>query len=181
MGVFRVQVHYKLGTTGKWSNVWHVNATGIAEAAAGFESIGVPALLPWIHVAALLDSLLVSDPASDDFITVPVSESGTNGDIGELLPLFNSVKLIFPTPGFGRPDLKYMKGLLTEGMQANGTITAAVLTALDTAFTAFIADMAAGGVALVSHEGDEYSDVTAQGPVQMRQMHRKRRKTVPTP
>jgi len=178
MPIIRVQVHYKLGLLGKWSNVWHVQADDLPSASAAFGGEAVPHLLPLLHVSCLLDRLLISDPLTHTFVTTPIVENGTNGDIGDMLPLWNTVKPIFDVPGFGRPDLKYLKGLLTEGMQTNGLINAPVVTAVDTELTSMIADMVSGGAPLCSDTGQLYDTVTVQQAVQMRQMHRKRKKHV---
>ena len=108
MSVFRVQVNYAHGTKGKWSNVWHVNSTTLIAAADSFETQGVPDLLPLLHNACTLDSILVSSLADDTFITRPINTNGTS----------------------------------------------------------------------VSLDNDQYVSVSVQPAVQMRQMHRKRRKVV---
>jgi len=178
MAVFRVQVHYKLGLAAKWSNVWHVSTTALLDAASAFVAGGVPHLLSALHVSCQLDHLLVSDPGTGIFVTVPVNESGVNGDTGDMLPLFNTIKVLFPSPSFGRPDLKYLKGMLTEGMQTNFLLTSGVITGVDAMFTSMVADMATEGAPLCGSDGVEYVEVEVQQAVQMRQMHRKRKKKV---
>jgi len=181
MALIRVQVHYRLGVTGKWSNVWHVENAGIGTTDAAFVAVAVPVLLDFLHVSCTLDRLLISNPITHEFTVNVINQNGENGDTGEMLPLFNSVKVLFPSTGFGRPDLKYFKGLLTEGMQANATVAPAVVTAIGTAMQGLVSDMATAGAPLVSDEGDAYATVAVQTLVQMRQMHRKRKKKVTTP
>jgi hypothetical protein len=179
MPVFRVQVHYTFGANGKWSNVWHVSGADLLVSAGAFESAGVPALLPLLNNDCRLASLLVSSETDDTFVSVPVDAAGTSGASGDLLPLFNSVKVLFGDGSLGRPDYKFMKGLLTEGGQIDGTIDATTLGVIKGLMETFVGDMNIEGVALVSEDNDEYATVSVQSAVQMRQMHRKRKKTTP--
>lgn len=181
MPVIRVQVFYRLGTLGKWSNVWHCQADDVLDASVKFRVGCEDHLLALLHPACLLVSTLASDPASDAFVSDVYEENGTSGDTAEMLPLFNSVKVIIPTPGFGRPDLKYFKGYITELGQNNTGLTASSISDFDTHVTGMITDMVTEGAPLCSFEGDNYTNVTVQQAVQMRQMHRRRRKTVVTP
>ena len=178
MAIFRIQVHYQFGTIGKWSNVYHCNTSDIANANLQFEINAVPALLALLHPACQMNRLLVSDPAGSAFIVTPINEAGTSATTDSLLPLFNSAKVIFPVSGFGRPDLKYIKGFLTETLVDTGDLTPATVTGLDNQFTAIIGLMDDDSAPLCSSTGELYNNVTVQVPVQMRQMHRKRRKTV---
>jgi hypothetical protein len=181
MAVFRVQVHYKFGATQKWSNVWHVDAATLLTAATEFEVTAVPILLPLLHPSCSLDRLLVSDPATSQFTVNTINEFGTSADSGDLLPLFNCVKVIIPTAGFGRPDLKYLKGFLTETLIDGDVVEPTAATGIDNQLTAMITDMAAVSVPLCTEEGEGYTNVSVQSLVQMRQMHRKRRKTPVAP
>lgn len=183
MPVFRVQVHYRRALNEKWSNVWHVSATGLLEAADAFETTGVPDLLPILHNSASIDSLLVSDDASVDFITRPINGAGTSPYDDEMLPLFNSVKVLFNDGSFGRPDYKFFKGYLTEANTDGDTVSPLGVSAVELAMQGLIADMDAAGAPLVSEDNDPYATPSVQEAVQMRQMHRKRRKTAtpPTP
>lgn len=177
MPVFRVQVHYQLGSLGKWSNVWHVSATAITDAATGFGGVGVADLLPLLSNDATLVRLLISDLAGSEFVTVNVNTQGTSAEPGELLPLFNSMKVLFSDGSLGRPDYKYFKGYLTEGSQADGTIEAATISSAAALISTLIDDLDAATTPLVSLDNDQYDTGSIQPAVQMRQMHRKRRRT----
>lgn len=181
MPVFRVQVNYIRGFGEKWSNVWHCASDGIAAASADWEEVGIPDLRPMLDSSCQIASYLINDPASTEFITKPVNLAGTSTASGDLLPLFNSCKVILPTAGFGRPDLKYFKGFVTESIQTSGNLLAGTLTAVETLVETLIADMDTAGSPLCSQFGEVYSTVSVQQAVQMRQMHRKRRKAVATP
>lgn len=176
--MFRLQVNYVLGVTGKWSNVWHVSATDIPAVETAVNDALVPDLLPALDNQATLKSVLISSESDDTFTTVNVNSAGTNSGSGDLLPLFNSAKVLFDDGSLGRPDYKFVKGFVTEGEQTNGQLTTGASGALKTIFDALIADMDAAGAPLVSEDNDAYVSSSVQTAVQMRQMHRKRRKAV---
>ncbi len=181
MPVFRVQVNYQRGTTGKWSNVWHVNAADITTASDAVAGFMVPDLLPLLDNSAQIVSTLISDEASTQFVTTPVGANGTSTASGDLLPLYNSAKVFFSDGSLGRPDYKYFKGFVTESIQTNGDLTSGAIGVLETRMTTLIADMDANGAPLVSTDNDPYASASAQTAVQMRQMHRKRKKAAPAP
>jgi len=178
MGSFRVQVNYIRGAGEKWSNVWNCVATDMASAIADWSGVGAPDLLPLLDSSCQLKSLLVSDNDSDAFATVDLNLAGTSSASGDLLPLFNSAKVLFPDTSFGRPDLKYFKGFVTESIQTAGNLNSGTITAVNGLVATLISDMAAAGTTLGTKTGDAYTTATTQVAVQMRQMHRKRRKTV---
>jgi hypothetical protein len=122
-------------------------------------------------------SLLISDEASSTFTTVPINLVGTSTASGDLLPLYCTCKILIDQAS-GRPDVKYLKGFVTESIQTAGILLSGTLTSVDGIFTGFITAMAAGGATLVADDGEEWSTCSVQPAVQMRQMHRKRRKTV---
>lgn len=176
--MFRVQVNYTRGTTGKWSNVWHVSAADLTAAGDAVTDFLVPDMLPLLDNSAEIASVLVSDDASTSFLTIPVNAAGTSSASGDILPLYNSAKALFSDGSFGRPDYKYLKGFITESLQTNGDLTSGAQGEIETRLTTLIADMDGAGAPLVSSDNDPYLTVSAQTAVQMRQMHRKRKKTV---
>ena len=178
MPVFRVQVFYQLGALGKWSNVWYANSADIPTLQGDVSATMVDDLKAMLHQNCTLLRFLISDLAGTDFVTTEVGENGTNANDDELLPLFNSAKVLFNDGGLGRPDLKYMKGLLTEAIQNNGNLTPAFRGALDVLMTTLLSDMSATSSPLCSREGGEYVAASVQQAVQMRQMHRRRRRIV---
>ena len=179
MALFRAQVNYHRGTNEKWSNVYHCDAASMLVAEAAWQSTGVPDLQPLLDSTCSISTVLLSDPAGPSFVTIPINVGGSKTTSGDLLPLYNTAKVLIPTPGFGRPDIKYLKGNVAEGDQTAGVLTTTATGEIDTRFTTLITDMAAAGAALVSDTGEAYSNCSVQPAVQMRQMHRKRRKTTP--
>jgi len=178
MAVWRVQVNYIQGLSAKWSNVWHVSADDIISAADGFQLNGVSHLIDLLHPSCTLNSLLTSDPASDAFVTTPIAQPGEASNTDSMLPLFCCAKVLFPVGGFGRPDIKYIKGYLTESVTTSQQIDTAVAGGITTIIEALITAMSGGGTPLCDADGTEYTVATTQIPIQMRQMHRKRKKKV---
>ena len=181
MAVFRIQANYLFGTTGKWSNVWHCTADTIGDVIVAVDTVMKGPLLSALSTACTLVSFLVSDPDGPAFLTVTENAAGTNGDTGTLLPLFNSAKVLFPAADLGRPDLKYIKGFVGENTQTAGVLDSGFVTALDNIITGMLEDMDANGTPLGNESGVAYSVASVQPAVQMRQMHRKRRKVVTPP
>jgi hypothetical protein len=173
-----VQVFYQRAVGQKWTNVYHSTGADIGVVDTAVADFLVPDLQPMLDSSCQIVKTLVSDPASDDFIEHVLSEAGTSTASGDLLPLFNSAKVFFRAGVIGRPDYKFIKGFITESIQTNGLITSGALGALETGFTTVIADMLAADTPLCSESGDLWTDVNAQEEVQMRQMHRKRRRSV---
>lgn len=176
MAEFRIQVHYQQGTGQKWSNVWRVDAADLFTAASAAAGTMVPGLLPVLNPACQIVRVLTSDPASPGtFIEAAVGAVGTSSATGNLMPLFACARVLFPLLSGGRPDYKFLKGWLTEGLQDNGVIDSSSLTVLEGFFGSLISDMSVAGATLIDNSGNNYSVVTAQSNVQERQMHRRRR------
>jgi hypothetical protein len=178
MTVFRVQVNYRTNSGGKWSNVYHMRGALIGDIRSNFESVGVPALRPFLHAANTLVSVLYSSDSDDTFISDTLELPGTSADTASQLPLFNCAKVLFSTSATGRPDYKFIKGWLTETLTEDGQIETATRNAMQTAFQDLLTDMASEDTPFVSESDDLWGIVSVQGPVQMRQLHRKRKKTV---
>jgi hypothetical protein len=70
---------------------------------------------------------------------------------------------------------------LTETLIDGDVVEPTAATGIDNQLTAMITDMAAVSVPLCTEEGEGYTNVSVQSLVQMRQMHRKRRKTPVAP
>lgn len=179
MATFRVQFFYERGSNEKWSNVWHVDATSLSVARLAAGNVMLAPLLSLLDSTCKITKLLVSDLASPAFVEVAVNSNGTSSSGGTLLPLFNSVKAFFQTAASGRPDYKFLKGLLTEDQHAGGFLATGVGTSIDTILTNMLTAMTTNGTNLVSENGDLWSSPSVQDFVQMRQMHRRRKKATP--
>lgn len=181
MGTFRVQFFYQRGANEKWSNVWHVDAPTILAARLAAGNVMLAPLLSLLDSTCKIVKLLVSDPLTTAFIEVPVNSSGTNSAGGTLLPLYNSVRALFSTTVGGRPDYKFLKGYITEDAHAAGDLATGIATTIDTVLTTMLTAMETNGTKLVSKNGDVWSNPSIQTAVQMRQMHRRRKKKLVAP
>lgn len=179
MAQFLIQVKYKRGVGEKWSNVWRVEAADLLTAAAAGSGILAPGLVPLLDTSALIVEVLTRTPGVPGaFITTALALGGTSTGSGSILPLFNCAKVLFPLLSGGRPDLKYLKGFLTESITENENITSGALATIAAVLEEVIINMADAGAILVDNSGTNYSVVTPQAEIQMRQMHRKRRHSV---
>lgn len=181
MAIFRLQVNYTFGVLGKWSNVWHMVAADMAAAVAAPVLAMEDHLLAFLSSECTIKSYVVSEVEGDAFFTEDRFSAGANASLGSLLPLYNTVKVIFPSSDFGRPDLKYFKGSVGEAVQTSGFLESAFSGLVDTEVEGMIDDMFTNATPLCSESGDEYETASVQPAVQMRQMHRKRKKTVVIP
>lgn len=176
MPAFRVQVFYQRGANEKWTNVYHVFSATMAGAITAINSGMTAHLLDLLDPSCTLVKYLVSDPSSLAYTEVPVGVTGAMGAGNVLIPLFNSVKVRWPTAAAGRPDYKFYKGFIGENNQSSGNVESAAMTAIFTELSGMLADVAAAGAALCSEAGDAWGVPVVQQAIQMRQMHRKRRR-----
>jgi len=179
---FFIQTH-KTHAKGKWSNVYTSTAPDLAEIVADMVTVMTTLELPLLHPDVTLESIRFSTVTPFDGIyqIVPIGEAGTSSDTGDLLPFFNCVRIDFVVIGGGRPSRKYWKGLLTETLVTAQNVNSGTLGLIETTFNAAIASANDLGHAFRDNDGQVWDSATALAPVQMRQMHRKRKKRVVTP
>lgn len=180
MATTRLQVFYQQGEGAKWSNVYHLDVTTITDAITNFDSFMKDILLGLLHSTCRITKVLASSLSDDTFQEQSVEEFGTSAFTDSLLPFFNCVKVVINTTALGRPDVKFMKGWLTEGNTSSGTIDESPLAGFLDGFNGMIEVMTDESVPLVSDDGALWGVASAPPLIQMRQMHRKRRRT-PTP
>lgn len=181
MAVMRVQVFYEYGARAKWTNVYHCTGTAVGAVKEDFLAEGVPLLIALLDPACSIRKILVSDLAGPDFVEAAVNTDGDHFGSGTILPLFNRAKVEFDTGGSGRPDIKYLGGFVGEdNSDANGLSDAAIVEIVS-AYTDMIDAIATAGSPLASENGDLWVSVSVQRAIQMRQLHRKRRRTAPAP
>jgi hypothetical protein len=158
-----------------WTNVWHVNSLTMAAAVAWANTTLVPAMASQMGDQFSIVRTVVDHLADDTFETTPLS---VPGDVtGDFLPLFNTVKVLFPITG-GRPDYKFVRGWLQEASQTDGNVTDAAIAVIADIFDTLITDSNTAGVDLVDTAGSLYTISSVQRAVQMRQLHRRRKKVV---
>lgn len=173
----RVQIFFTQTGDRFWTNVFHVNAVTIDAAAAWANTT-----LATVMTSQLADNFravktLVDHIGDDTFVTTPISiVGGVNG--AGYLPLFNTIKVNFSVAGHGRNDYKFVRGWLIESLVEDSQILEGTRTALEAIFDGLITDSAAAGVDLVDSDGNLWLTASVQSAVQMRQLHRRRKKIV---
>lgn len=179
MALFEVEVTFDYGDR-HWQNRWDVEATDIATV------FGMAGFFKDAHIALLLDiytlARVVVRPAgvSGAFFEQVYNLPGSKSPGGNVvLPLFNTVFIALETVLGGLPGKKYLRGfLLNTDLNPDSTIKAAELPGIAAAIGTLIANVAGAGGAIVLSNDKEVTDVSVQEAVQMRQLHRKRKKTV---
>jgi hypothetical protein len=170
---------YKTHPFGKWTNVYQFGAATLDEAVSDMLPILETLELPMLHQAVTLKAVRFSTvtPGDSVFAIIPLNAGGTSSDSGDLLPFFNCARVDISIIGGGRPSRKYWKGLLTESLVTAMQVNGGTATALEGAFNSAIADANDAGHAFHDNDGQDWDVATVQSLVQMRQMHRRRRKT----
>lgn len=178
MAVFEIQVKYQRGIGEKWSNVWRVDAADLLTASSAGNGAFLSDLTPLLDSSCKIVEVLARTPGVPGaFITTALDLAGTSTGSGSILPLFNSVKVLFPDIAGGRPDYKYLKGFLTESISENEQVSSGALGVVESQLIAAIGALSDAGAPPVNPRGHNYSLVTPQAAIQMRQMHRKRRRS----
>lgn len=160
-----------------WTNVFHVNALTLDDAAAWANGILATAMVSELNLAFSCVKTVVNHLADDSFETTPLSLVGAV--TGDYLPLFNTVKVDVSMAGHGRNDGKFVRGWLHEGVVTDGKIDSAVRTAFEDVFNTLISDSTAAGVDIVDLDGNLWQVASVREAIQMRQLHRRRKKPTP--
>lgn len=181
MALFRVQVHYQAGEGAKWSNVYHITASDGATALAAADTVLANGLTSILHPACRIVKVLVTDLVAHTFFERVLQRAGTNGDTDSLMPFFNAAKVLFGTDAGGRPDYKYFKGLLTDDANASGQLESSVIAHLEDILSTLLTDMEDNSTPLVADDSAAWTSIAVDPTIAMRQLHRRRRRTVVTP
>jgi hypothetical protein len=165
-----------------WENIWHVDvgddgdiAPGLVEAFATF------------HQACLLDlytlARTVRRPAgtADAFIEVVIGAAGgIDSGTGLALPLFNVIRVLL-NGGAGRPGVKLLRGILlaSDVIDAANHINPDVITFVNTHLDDLLNAASVAGQQIVFGSANQPA-VSAEPSnlIAMRQLHRKRKKTI---
>lgn len=179
---FKVQIFKHVGTLRPWSNVYLLDAADLLAAVDMANSL-VTNETNLHYDNVIYDRAVVSSltPHDDVFETIPLATTGNLDLSGEdYLPLFNSIRVDFHVVGGGRPSRKYFRCPVREVDQVDGLLTSDALTAFQSRALGFVAALATDSVAWVDPDGQAIDSASVFEEVQMRQLHRKRRRT-PTP
>lgn len=169
MPLFKLDVE-KLFSTEYWTNRYFLHAADLADAASMAPTI-VNGERNFHLTSVTFTKWRVSDPFDEgtSFITTPINLAGLRTGSGDVLALFNTVRVDFPA-GFGRPSRKYYRGVLTEADIVGATLAAGVKTLVTTNTGASFV------LHLVDPQDTNLSPGVVSNFVQMRQLRRGRRK-----
>jgi hypothetical protein len=181
MAMWTIQTFKKLGPTAarSWTNVYHVRADTSADAITAAGTIVV--MEKAIHKSdAYFTNVRVSTTAEgdDEFYTIVENEAGGVTRATEMLPLFNTVRVDIGVAGGGRPSRKYYRPPIEEAENTDGSLTGSAITFYEDAVQGLIDDLVAAGTPLVDPDDQEWVGAAVQAAIQMRQLHRKRKKVV---
>lgn len=179
MAVWEVRLVYRNGDRG-WENVYHVETgseTDVDPAVIlAFEAFGLDSLLDIYSLQRI-----ARRPAgtTNEFIDVIVDAAG-HLPLGsnKAMPLFNVIRLLM-SGGAGRPGEKLLRGALVAAdlADSNNHISSTLRTLLEgNAITLFNAVSTAGQQLVFGPEHRVAVTPDIDSQVQMRQLHRKRKK-----
>ena len=180
MPVFTVQLFKNLTAVPdrEWTNVYHVFADTLSAASA--LSAPIAEFEQSIHMNTVTISrarVSTLAPGDDAFNIIPLGLVGAATE-AEYLPLYNTVRADIATAAGGRPDRKYYRLPLGENGQHNGVLEDAVREGVQSQLQDLIDTMNAESGVLVSADTGIWETAAVAAQVQMRQLHRKRRRTV---
>lgn len=152
-----------------WTNRYIVQAPDLAAAHA--IAMGIVATERSAHqVQVLFTKVRTSDgqPNTDVYQVTNINEFGQRAATGDLLPLFNVVRVDFNVSGGGRPSRKYLRGILTESDISFNTIITGTVTSLETLYATPLAAL----TGFVDVDGQEIVSGQVYPNVAMRQLRR---------
>jgi len=115
------------------------------------------------------------DPATDEFVIVPIGQPGQVTGSGDALPLWNVVRVDFPA-GNGRPSRKYLRLPIFETEQTNGVLEVGITSLVATEYGIPLGDFSE----FVDVDGTGLGTGVVTPNVAMRQLRRgSKRRTTP--
>lgn len=180
MPIFAIQVFktHPLNGTREWSNVYHVRcstslvAIGIADEIVAAEREFHNASTTFTRARA--SSIVAAD---DDFRTNVYNEGGLRADPTQNMPLWDTVRVDITVEGGGRPSRKFYRLPLGEADVANLVVDGTLRSLIDTSLEGLRTALETATTPLVDLDDQPWTDVAAFGFVQMRQLHRKRKRS----
>jgi hypothetical protein len=177
VAVFKCQTFKQIGTGRPWSNVWHFIASDLEAAASVAEAItnseaGI--LSPAVTITKRIVREVGGGP---DFVSVALAVAGTLTGSGDLWPLFNTIRVIVTVAGFGRNDGKFLRGLIGDAITAGSVINGDTVTFVRNHLIDLLDTMTGTGTPLCADDGALWDAIDVSPIVQMRQEHRKRRRS----
>jgi hypothetical protein len=153
-----------------WSNVYHVTAATLGDAVTLADTLSDLEVSIHNSAARIHSAHIVEVGTPINAVTVPIDLVGAHSETGDTLPYFVAVRVDF-VPQFGRAGRKFYHLPVTEGDQANGQLSGAMGSFLQSAFDAIAADFSGW---LTNPTGDRlYTQAVVQGLLTQHQFKRK--------
>lgn len=164
-----------------WSNVYQIDAASLVVATNAAQTI-VTAERQFHKVSVTFTYARISDITTpgDIYATLPINLPGVIADPADALPLWNTVRADISVVGGGRPSRKFYRLPLGEAEATGMAVLVGVRNQIITTLTQLVSDLAAASVFLEDPQAQRWSVVSVQERIQMRQLHRRRRR-LPAP
>lgn len=163
-----------------WSNRYLVESATLAAAEIAADEI-VQAERAFHTEAVTFNYARVSTAAEGDdvYTTIPLGTLGIRTNPSDNLPLWNTVRVDIAVNGGGRPSRKFYRPPLGESDVNNYVVQAGIRSSIDAELNGLVASLTTAGTPLVDPDGQAWTTIAVQSRVQMRQLHRKRRRATP--
>jgi hypothetical protein len=178
---YKVEI-FKSAYGENWANVYLIDASSL-EAAQAAGALLYDAEVEFHLPAVTFDYMRVSTIAAGDnsYITVPLGNPGEGTSSGDVAPLFVTARFDVPVDGGGRPSRKFYRGVLSEVNYTANSVDAGWRSGIASIINTAVAAAGTLGTPVVDPQGQEWGTGVFYNKPQMRQLHRKRRSTTPTP
>lgn len=179
MPLYRIQVKKgRVFSDRTWSNEYLVSGPSLEAARnAGLAIQGIERQIhaPVVEYRQVLVSTVV--PLDNVYTSIPLNGNGERVVFdAEYLPMFNTFRADIEVAGGGRPSRKYFRGPVLESDQSDGALVPGVVALVDAAVNQMIEDVLVVECQLVDPDAQEWIACHTFAQVQMRQLHRKRKK-----
>ena len=164
----------------QWTNDYIVDTTVLDTAVAALALI-YAAETSFHAEAVQFEHAIVSnlEPDNNEFQTVPLNSPGDRTNPADNLPLWNTMRVDITAAGGGRPGRKFYRLPLGESEVANYIVDATLRSGVKSTLDGLISDLATLGAPWMVGGVREATEATPFNKVQMRQLHRKRRRSAP--
>lgn len=180
---FQIDIE-KLKSGEYWTNVYHCNAPTMELAIATMNNL-VEMERSFHKTYVLFTKARVANaPGIGHLFSIqPINENGLVPSTGDSWPLFNCVRVLLDSAGYTRDGFKYYRLPLEEtDVAGNGVISESTRLVLEIGWAAALIAINESGVDMLIENGQEFTSVSVDPNVRMRQLKRGSKKPViPSP
>lgn len=180
MADFKVQTKKRTLTSDhEWSNDWYVSAANLGQAAATANLIHDFEVAVHLDLVFFTHDVVSPWPVSGGgFTTITRNDQGARSlGSSDYLTLFNTVRVDLGA-GVGRPSPKYLRLPIIETETTAGALSSTLIALVESALDDLFDAVDALGTELEQSSLASIIEHSTYGFVQMRQLHRKRKRTV---